>query len=265
MWDCLTWAFSNTDKIWYAASIVALWIGSGAFVFRHTKRALERRSSKVNASFEWGSEWQFSNDQGEFESAWEFSSPSLFLFLIGGPILAPFAAFAYHAWGTRHVYARIRFMFRNALDLIRTCVYRMRTPAASVLKYDCRVEVFDGREPGTTSHTMRTSVIFSNSGEYSVTIDGIKASLWSGDKVCVQSWQKIWHHTFSLNDSGHSIDLGLKGISDSHRSMLEEWVDADAQQGSVIYHTGGLAHKFQYRTLPPNCVMRVEYVNARWT
>lgn len=258
MCDFLAEPFRNADKLWYIASIAVLWIGSAAFVFRHTQRALERRSSKVNASFEWGSEWQFSNDQEKFDSKWEFSSPSLFVFLIGGPILAPLAAFVYHIWSARHVYARIRFIIRNAPDLIRAFVYRKRESASDVLEHECNIEVF----PRTD--TMRVSLKPSNLGRYRVSIDGIKATLSAGGNAHVLSWTQPWHATFHPNNTGVNISLSLDSASLPFKRDLKEWVEQDAQLGTIVSVHGRSGSDYKFRTLPPNYEMRVEYVNARW-
>ena len=258
MWDFLAEAFGKADKIWYMASIGALWIGSAAFVFRHTKRALERRSSKVNARFEWDNKWQFSDDSGSFESTWEFSSPSLFIFLLGGPIVAPFAAYVYHVWGSRRWYARIRHIFWNCRSLQKAYAYRKRTAADDVLECDCTIEIIPDRD------TMCVFLKCSNLGRYSVSIGGIKATLWADDNACVSSWTQSWDRTFHPNDTGVGIKLSLDSARTVFKRALTEWVYADAQLGTIVSEHRGSGIDYKFRVLPPDYMMRVEYVNARW-
>ena len=244
-------------------TVFVFWLGSGAYVFRYTKRTLERRGAKQIARLESNNPnsengWTYNREGGDFESTWEFSSPSLFFFLIGGPILAPILAYLYHLWTETNRLARLRYWFFNWPNHCKAFVYKKTHDPASAIQFECNLEYYENTE------SLRITPQFSNHGRFPIAIDGLKATLWkSGVSNPVSSWHRPWKTMLMTNAKAVNKSLGLSEALPSHQRPLRELVCSKGKSGIHIYPNGHEA-PYKFTSLPSNFDLCIEFLNAKW-
>ena len=260
------WKTDHSAIIAFGTAIV-FWIGSAAYVFKYTKRSLERSGSRTKARLDPSSRsthdgWHYDRDQGHFDSSWEFTSPRLFLFLIGGPIMAPFLAYAYHLWTNTNALARLRYWIHNCPAYLRGFIYKARTRPDGVITCDQEITFY------ADADVFEIEPKLANIGDCPIVVDGFTATLWRlGDPKPVLSWEKRLMVRLTPNHEPLNLDrfhLDLSNASTRHKDSLKEWIYSNGENAAVVFPGSDHSIPFKFSSLPSGFTLRIEFLNARW-